>query len=129
MTTLRQRTLAILRGAHWDLPLPSLRWSPRLTRCAGLFILERDARGILQPEIRLSIPLLRRPDRPWPLEVCGAWCHDPDQAITRILEHELIHYWLWRKGERDWGHTERFRQVAWETFGHQSITHGIGSGD
>jgi hypothetical protein len=29
--------------------------------------------------------------------------------------------------EKDWGHSERFRRLAFEVFGHQSITHGIGT--
>jgi predicted SprT family Zn-dependent metalloprotease len=54
-------------------------------------------------------------------------CHDPEAVQRRILEHELIHYKLWMDREKNWGHSERFRQLAWEVFGHQSITHGIGS--
>ena len=49
--------------------------------------------------------------------------------MRRILEHELIHHRLWREGARDWGHTAEFRRIAWEVFGHQSITHGIGAED
>jgi hypothetical protein len=80
---------------------------------------------VWHPEIRLSTPLLRRMDRPWPQVVCGVNCHDSSQVLTRILEHELIHYKLWHDRE-DWGHTETFRRLAWQCFGHQSITHGIG---
>ena len=29
--------------------------------------------------------------------------------------------------EKDWGHSERFRALAAGVFGHQSITHGIGT--
>jgi len=29
--------------------------------------------------------------------------------------------------EKDWGHSGRFRRLASEVFGHQSITHGIGT--
>jgi hypothetical protein len=29
--------------------------------------------------------------------------------------------------EKDWGHSERFRRLAFDVFGHQSITHGIGT--
>ena len=97
-----------------------------MTRCAGLFVIERDVRGAWHPEIRLSIPLLRRRDWPWPQVVCGVNCRDPESILQRILEHELIHYKLWRDGVKDWGHTEAFRTTAWESFGHQSITHGIG---
>lgn len=127
MTTLRHLASEILAGAGWDLPPLPLVWSPRLARCAGLFVIERDRRGAWQPEIRLSVPLLRRPDRPWPVQACGCLCRDPASLTRRILEHELIHYKLWMDGDRDWGHTERFRRLAWEAFGHQAITHGIGS--
>lgn len=126
--TLRQLAQAILRGAGWDLPPCPVLWSPRLTRCAGLFVVERDVRRVARPEIRLSIPLLRRRDRPWPQQVCGLNCHTPEEILRRILEHELIHYKLWKEGV-DFGHTERFRQLAWTVFQHQSITHGIGVED
>ena len=124
--TLRQLAADILKGSGWDLPPLPLVWSPRMARCAGLFVVEKDPRGVWRPEIRLSIPLLRRRDWPWPIQVCGCNCREPEAVTRRILEHELIHYKLWRDGERDFGHTELFRRIAWETFGHQSITHGIG---
>ena len=92
--TLRQKAQAILREAGWDLVPPPVVWSPRMARCAGLFVIEKDARGKWHPEIRLSIPLLRRRDWPWPQQVCGMNCHDPEQVQRRILEHELIHYKL-----------------------------------
>ena len=94
--TLRQLATAILKDAGWELaPLP-LVWSPRMARCAGLFVVEKDARGVWRPEIRLSIPLLRRLDWPWPTQVCGCNCRDPEAVTRRILEHELIHYKLAR---------------------------------
>lgn len=124
--TLRQQAQAILREAGWELPPCPVLWSPRMTRCAGLFVVEKDRRQVWQPEIRLSIPLLRRRDRDWPVQVVGCNCRNPEDIVRRILEHELIHYKLWKEGE-DFGHTERFRQLAWNVFRHQSITHGIGS--
>jgi hypothetical protein len=126
MFTLRQQATSILKQAGWELPILPVIWSSRMTRCAGLFVVEKDARGKKHPEIRLSIPLLRRRDWTWPLPVCGCYCGDPEAVQRRILEHELIHYKLWCDGDKDWGHSERFRQLAWQVFGHQSITHGIG---
>lgn len=96
-----------------------------MARCAGLFVVARDARGVLQPEIRLSIPLLRRQDRPWPVSACGLPCRDSAELTRRILEHELVHYRLWIDGAADWGHTPRFRRLAAEAFGHRAITHSI----
>lgn len=125
--TLRHKALDILREAGWDLAPPPVIWSSRMARCAGLFVIEKDARGKWHPEIRLSIPLLRRRDWPWPQQVCGMNCHDPEQVQRRILEHELIHFKLWADGAKDWGHGEQFRRLAFEVFGHQSITHGIGT--
>ena len=124
--TLRQQAAVILRQAGWDLPPLPIVWSPRMNRCAGLFVVEKDRRGAWHPEIRLSIPLLRRRDWPWPQQVCGMNCRNPEEIVQRILEHELIHYKLWVEGV-DFGHTERFRALAWEAFSHQSITHGIGA--
>ena len=92
--TLKHKAQAILRSAGWDIAPPPVIWSPRMARCAGLFVVEKDARGKWHPEIRLSIPLLRRRDWPWPQQVCGMNCHDPEQVQQRILEHELIHYKL-----------------------------------
>ena len=127
--TLRQRTSSILAQVGWDLPMLPVVWSPRMRTAAGLFVLERDPRGNWRPEIRMSIPLVRRLDRPWPVEVCGCWCRNPESILQRILEHELLHYKLWRDGDSDWGHTERFRQLAHECFHHQGIRHGIGRDD
>jgi hypothetical protein len=124
--TLRQQAEAILREAGWELPVPPILWSPRMNRCAGLFVVEKDRRGVWHPEIRLSIPLLRRRDWPWPQQVCGMNCRNPEEIVQRILEHELIHYKLWKDGV-DFGHTDRFRELAWKAFSHQSITHGIGT--
>ncbi len=126
MHTLRQRAQVILDAAGWGLPAPPVVWSPRLARAAGLFVVEKDRRGVWQPEIRLSIPLIRRRDWPWPLQVCGCLCRDPEAVLQRILEHELIHYKLWKDGAQDWGHTEAFRGLALRCFDHQAITHGIG---
>ncbi len=126
MITVRQKAQAILDEAGWGLASPPVVWSPRMLNCAGLFVIEKDRRGTWHPEIRLSVPLLRRRDRAWPVEVCGCLCRDPESVVQRILEHELLHYKLWKDGCSDWGHTEAFRRVAWEAFSHQSITHGIG---
>ena len=123
--TTRHRAAAILKAAGWELAPPPVLWSARMTRCAGLFVIEKDSRGLWRPEIRLSIPLLRRRDWPWPVEVCGIRCHDAEAVQRRILEHELIHFALWAE-KKDWGHTEEFRRIAAARFGHQSITHGIG---
>ncbi|MDR1841153.1 MAG: hypothetical protein LBQ86_04420 [Holophagales bacterium] len=127
MSILRQKSQESIVRAGWDIPAPPVVWSPRLTRCAGLFVIEKNHRGNWRPEIRLSIPLIRRLDRPWPIEACGCLCRDTESLLTRILEHELVHYKLWSDGDSDWGHTQRFRQLAWEAFGHQSIHHGIGA--
>jgi hypothetical protein len=126
--TVRQQADAILKGAGWELSACPIVWSPRMRRCAGLFVVEKDRRGVWHPEIRLSIPLLRRRDWPWPQQVCGCNCRNPEEIVRRILEHELIHYKLWKDGV-EWGHTEAFRQLAWEAFHHSSITHGIGDGE
>lgn len=126
MPTIRHLSSRILQETGWDLPPLPIIWSPRLSRCAGLFVIERNPKGVWQPEIRLSIPLLRRQDRPWPVQACGCLCHDAQSLTKRILEHELIHYKLWKDGEKDWGHSARFRRLAWEHFQHQCITHGIG---
>ena len=123
--TLRQKAARILSEAGWGLPPLPILWSPRMARCAGLFVIEKDRRGVWHPEIRLSIPLIRRRDRPWPQQVCGMNCHNPEDILQRILEHELIHYKLWKDG-LDFGHTEVFRELARSAFDHQSITHGIG---
>jgi hypothetical protein len=129
MLILRQRAAAAIRQAGWDLPLPPVVWSPRLSRCAGLFVVEEGPDGTRRPEIRLSVPLIRRLDRPWPIEACGCNCRDADALLARILEHELVHYKLWKDGDVDWGHTPRFRRLALEAFGHQGIHHGIGVED
>ena len=82
--TLRQKAQAILREAGWEIPAPPVLWSPRMARCAGLFVLEKDARDRWHPEIRLSIPLLRRRDWPWPQAVCGVHGQDPRAIQMRM---------------------------------------------
>ena len=126
MILIRQITASAIAQAGWDASLPPVVWSPRMSRCAGLFVVEQDSKGIWRPEIRLSVPLLRRQDHPWPVMACGCNCRDTDALVRRIIEHELVHYKLWSDGEADWGHTARFRQIVWEAFGHQGIHHGIG---
>ncbi|MCL1909091.1 MAG: SprT-like domain-containing protein [Holophagaceae bacterium] len=126
MSILRQLATNYIARAGWSVLPPPVVWSPRMTRSAGMFVVEKDRRGNWHPEIRLSIPLIRRRDRPWPIEVCGCFCRDSEAILTKILEHELVHYKLWMDGEADWGHTPRFKQIAWEAFGHQGIHHGIG---
>ena len=126
MTTTRHRAARICREAGWALVPPPIVWSARMARCAGLFVLEKDPRDVWHPEIRLSIPLLRRRDWSWPQEVCGVNCRTPEEVQQRILEHELIHFALWKQG-KEWGHTEEFRRIALAAFGHQSITPGIGN--
>jgi len=119
MTLLRQIAATSIAQAGWDIPAPSVVWSPRMTRCTGQFVVEKDSRGAWLPEIRLSIPLIRRLDRPWPVEVYGCLCSDAQGMLQRTLEHELVHYKLWCDGEKDWDcHPPRFRHIAWETFGH-----------
>jgi hypothetical protein len=39
--TLRHRAQAILRTAGWILTPPPVIWSPRMARCAGLFVVEK----------------------------------------------------------------------------------------
>jgi hypothetical protein len=129
MLLIRQKAANAIAQAGWDLPLPPVVWSPRMTRCAGLFVVEKDANGVWRPEIRLSTPLIRRLDRPWPVEACGCNCRDTETLMVRILEHELVHYKLWKDGDSDWGHTQRFRRLALDAFGHQGIHHGIGVED
>ena len=126
MSVLRHIASAAIARAGWGIPAPPVVWSPRMTRCAGLFVVEKDPKRNWHPEIRLSTPLIRRLDRPWPIEACGCYCRDTEALIARILEHELVHYKLWSDGDKDWGHTQRFRQIAWQAFGHQGIHHGIG---
>jgi hypothetical protein len=65
---LRQLATTIIQQVGWELPPLPISWSPRMARFAGLFVVEKDARGKWHPETRLSIPLLRRLDRP--IQVC-----------------------------------------------------------
>ena len=46
--------------------------------------------------------------------------------LFQFSGHELIHHKLWVEGV-DFGHTARFRELAWSAFSHQSIMHGIGT--
>jgi len=94
-----------------------------MTRCAGLFVVEKDARGVWRPEIRMSIPLLRRLDWPWPQVVCGVRCHTPEEIQARILEHELLHYKLWLdKVDDDFlNHAPKVKVIAHRAAGFDNI--------
>ena len=99
------------------LPPCQIRWSRRLTRCAGTIRVQTR-------EIALSIPLLVEAFADGKShEVCGLKCENFETALHEILKHEMIHLWLFEKGEPH-GHTPAFRRKARE-IGQSKTRHGI----
>lgn len=100
--TLRQLAADILKETGWDLPPLALVRSPRMARCAGLFVAEKDARG---SGSRSGSP--SRSCGAWagPIHVCGCNCRDPEAVTRRIRGWQEVENsaWLlraWLRGSR-----------------------------
>lgn len=112
-----------LNGRFFEDKLPpcQVRWSRRLTRTAGMVYCEERL-------IDLSYPLLVEQFRSatlFPPEylVCGVPCQSAGEATTEILKHEMLHFWLYCRGEPP-GHPPLFKHLA-HAMGQSSIRHCI----
>jgi predicted SprT family Zn-dependent metalloprotease len=71
-----------------------LKWNRRLSKASGRFFPLRKRMGYrLEPSIELASFLTLRPDF--------------ELQIENTLGHEMIHYWLWLRGQ-PYGHTAEF---------------------
>src|SRR2546430_10921463 len=86
-----------------ELPKIPVQWSRRMVRAAGIFY--EPVMGHRNACIKLSRSLLL--DRPlnFPLTVAGLVCEQREQVIRHVLEHEMLHVYLWDKRKPN-GHTE-----------------------
>ena len=70
------------------------------------------------------MPLLIERPLQFPVKVAGLCCEDRIAVVRRVLEHEMLHVYYWSK-ELPNGHTDEFRQLALEKFGHTEIRHTL----
>jgi hypothetical protein len=79
-----------LRSFEGELPIPEIRWNPRLKTSAGRFIPDRT-RSII--------------------EVASYLCEEKnaEHLIRDTIGHEMIHFWLWQK-RLPYGHTPLFHE-------------------
>jgi hypothetical protein len=105
-----------------QLPQIPVHWSPRMVRAAGIFY--EPLIGRRNANIKLSKPLLLERKLDWPVYVAGLKCEDREQVVRRVLEHEMLHVYLW-VNNRENGHTEEFSQLALEFFGHTEFRHTL----
>jgi predicted SprT family Zn-dependent metalloprotease len=77
-------------GFEGELPLPEIRWNPRLKTSAGRFIPDRT-RSIIEVASYL-------------LEEQNA-----EHLVRDTIGHEMIHFWLWER-KLPYGHTPEFHR-------------------
>lgn len=85
-----------LNHKHFDgfLEAPKLAWNSRLRKSAGRFIpARRKWFKKFPPTIEVASYLLGKPN--------------PEKLVTDTMAHEMIHYWLWVRGQ-PYGHTPEF---------------------
>jgi hypothetical protein len=105
-----------------ELPKVPVEWSPRMVRAAGIFY--EPLIGQRRACIKLSKPLLLERPLPFPVKVAGLPCENREGVVRHVLEHEMLHVYLWCKKLPN-GHTEEFRQLALEFFGHTEMRHTL----
>ncbi|MEW6730703.1 MAG: SprT-like domain-containing protein [Acidobacteriota bacterium] len=105
-----------------ELPKIPIYWSKRMVRAAGIFY--EPIIGQRTACIKLSVPLLLERVREFPVQVAGLICMDRETIVRRVLEHEMVHVYLWLK-HRPNDHSEEFCQLAFEKFGHTEMRHTL----
>jgi hypothetical protein len=99
-----------------------------MVRAAGIFY--EPVIGRRKACIKLSRSLLLERPLRLPVRVAGIICETREDVARRVLEHEMLHVYLWANDLPN-GHTEEFRLMALELFGHTEIRHTLryGSSD
>jgi hypothetical protein len=115
----------------------SFKLSRRLTRSAGTTT-RFQARGLrpgqtvpaVRYEIAISTTLLYQTfsgvERT--VRVSGLVCQDRTAALQRIFEHEVIHLLEMLVWDKSSCAAERFRELAWNIFGHTESRHDLVTG-
>src|SRR5688572_16637590 len=111
-----------------QLPRIQVQWSRRMVRAAGIFY--EPVIGRRKACIKLSRSLLLERPLRLPVRVAGILCETREDVVRRVLEHEMLHVYLWANDLPN-GHNEEFRLMALELFGHTEIRHTLryGSSD
>lgn len=117
------------RNIHDSKTELSFRLSKRMTSCGGTTTMETDSRRNLEFkkfEIAVATTLLFDTFRvSRSAKVGGVNCHSPLEALTRIMEHEMIHLielLLWNDSNCS---AKRFQQISWRRFGHLESNHQL----
>lgn len=107
----------------------TFRLSKRMTSCGGTTTMEyakRESAEIKKFEIAVAITLLFDTFRiRKSAKVGGVNCRSPLDALTRIMEHEMIHLielLLWNDSNCS---AKRFQQISWRRFGHLESNHQL----
>jgi hypothetical protein len=111
-----------LRSFQGQLPKIPVQWSPRMVKAAGIFY--EPIIGRRSAHIKLSRPLLLERQLSWPVKVAGVICEDRASVVRRVLEHEMLHVYLWINKLPN-GHTIQFQELALEKFGHTEMRHTL----
>jgi hypothetical protein len=105
-----------------QLPKIAVRWSARMVRAAGIFY--EPIIGRRCACIKLSRPLLLEKPLQFPVRVAGLICNERATVVRHVLEHEMLHVYLW-VNQLPNGHTAEFSQLALKFFGHTEIKHTL----
>lgn len=112
----------------------SFRLSKRMTSCGGTTTLEYESKSRAQSveaeqkkfEIAVATTLLFNTFRVRKsAKVGGVNCHSSLEALTRIMEHEMVHLielLLWDDSNCS---GKRFQQISWRRFGHLESNHQL----
>lgn len=107
----------------------TFRLSKRMTSCGGTTTMEyakRKQAEVKKFEIAVATTLLFDTFRiRKSAKVGGVNCHSPLDALTRIMEHEIVHLielLLWSDSNCS---GKRFQQISWRRFGHLEPNHQL----
>jgi len=99
--------------------------SLKLTRSAGITRFQKYTSKI---EIKFSYPLIfnKFNQSQDGFMVNGVFCQNPQQALMRVMEHEIVHLLEFLTDGKSSCSKPRFIQLAYQLFGHTENKHKIG---
>lgn len=107
----------------------TFRLSKRMTSCGGTTTMETESHKdteVKKFEIAVATTLLFNTFRvSKSAKVGGVSCRSPLEALTRIMEHEMIHLielLIWNDSNCS---AKRFQQISWRRFGHLESNHQL----
>ncbi len=107
----------------------TFRLSKRMTSCGGTTTMEtaqRKNKEFKKFEIAVATTLLFDTFRiQRSAKVGGVSCRSPLEALTRVMEHEMVHLielLIWNDSNCS---AKRFHQISWQRFGHLESNHQL----